>query len=36
VGIDRCAVVDDVGRMMSFMLVNGQIHGAVVQGLAGR
>jgi aerobic carbon-monoxide dehydrogenase large subunit len=33
VRIDRYAVVDDVGRMVNPMLVKGQIHGGVVQGL---
>ena len=33
VTIDRYSVVDDVGRMVNPMLVKGQIHGGVVQGL---
>jgi carbon-monoxide dehydrogenase large subunit len=33
VRIVRHAVVDDVGRMVNPMLVKGQIHGGVVQGL---
>jgi aerobic carbon-monoxide dehydrogenase large subunit len=33
VRIVRYAVVDDVGRMVNPMLVKGQIHGGVVQGL---
>jgi carbon-monoxide dehydrogenase large subunit len=33
VGIVRYAVVDDVGRMVNPMLVKGQIHGGIVQGL---
>jgi carbon-monoxide dehydrogenase large subunit len=33
VTIVRYAVVDDVGRMINPMLVKGQIHGGVVQGL---
>jgi carbon-monoxide dehydrogenase large subunit len=33
VHIDRYAVVDDVGRMVNPMLVKGQIHGGVAQGL---
>ena len=31
--IERYTVVDDVGRMVNPMLVKGQIHGGVVQGL---
>src|SRR4029434_10827523 len=31
--IERYSVVDDVGRMVNPMLVKGQIHGGVVQGL---
>lgn len=33
VRIERYTVVDDVGRMINPMLVKGQIHGGVVQGL---
>jgi carbon-monoxide dehydrogenase large subunit len=33
VRIDRYAVVDDVGRMVNPMLVKGQIHGGIAQGL---
>ena len=33
VRIERYAVVDDVGRMVNPMLVKGQIHGGIVQGL---
>jgi len=33
VRVARYAVVDDVGRMVNPMLVKGQIHGGVVQGL---
>jgi carbon-monoxide dehydrogenase large subunit len=33
VAITRYTVVDDVGRMVNPMLVKGQIHGGVVQGL---
>jgi aerobic carbon-monoxide dehydrogenase large subunit len=31
--VTRYSVVDDVGRMINPMLVNGQIHGGIVQGL---
>lgn len=31
--IERYAVVDDVGRMVNPLLVKGQIHGGIVQGL---
>ncbi len=31
--IDRYAVVDDVGKMVNPLLVKGQIHGGIVQGL---
>ena len=33
VRVTRYAVVDDVGRMINPMLVKGQIHGGIVQGL---
>ena len=33
VRITRYGVVDDVGRMITPMLVKGQIHGGIVQGL---
>jgi len=33
VRVVRYAVVDDVGRMVNPMLVKGQIHGGIVQGL---
>jgi carbon-monoxide dehydrogenase large subunit len=33
VAIVRYAVVDDVGRMINPLLVKGQIHGGIVQGL---
>jgi carbon-monoxide dehydrogenase large subunit len=33
VRIERYTVVDDVGRMVNPMLVKGQIHGGIVQGL---
>jgi carbon-monoxide dehydrogenase large subunit len=33
VGIDRYVIVDDVGRVINPMIVDGQIHGGVAQGL---
>ena len=34
VGIERFVVVEDAGRLINPMMVEGQIHGGVAQGIA--